>query len=164
MTRSLAVAAIIGLAAGVAQPTEPDLVTLPMGTEIALVTVTPLSSKTNVKGDLIALKTADDVRVSGQLVIPAGTDATGQISDAQAKGAMGMSGRLAVRPLFIRIGDRTVRLGGATSEKASVTAGAVVGMVVLTPGFTGRSASIPPGTRLSGYVTHAIELPVPLKP
>ena len=139
MIRLFEIATVIGSMASVGQTTAPGLVTLPMGTEIALVTVTPLSSKINVKGDLITLKTADDVKVSGQLLIPAGTDAIGQISEAQAKGAMGMSGKLAVRPLYIRIGDRTVRLGGAISEKASVTTGAVIGMAVLTPGFTSAS-------------------------
>lgn len=147
------------LCAVAAQAADDKSITLPMGTEIVLETAVPLSSKTNVKGDLIPLKTVEDVRVKGHLLIAAGAEAVGQISDAQAKGAMGMSGRLAIRPLYIRIGDRTVRLGGATSEKGSVTAGAVVGMVVLTLGITGRSASIPQGTKLSAYVNRAIDLP-----
>lgn len=134
--------------------------TLPMGTEIPLVTATPLSSKTSVKGDLVALKTAEEVRAGGHLLIAAGTDVVGQVSDARAKGAMGMTGKLAIRPLYIRVGDRTVRLGGATSEKATVTAGAVIGMAVLTPGFTGRSAMIPQGTKIVGFVEHSIDLPI----
>ena len=136
------------------------VVTLPMGTEIPLETATPLSSKTSAKGDLVALRTAADVMVGGHRLIPAGTDVVGEVTEARAKGAMGMSGRLAIRPLYIRLGDLTVRLGGATSEKASATAGAIVGMVVLTPGFTGRSAMIPQGTKLSGYVARPITLPV----
>lgn len=138
---------------------ETKLVTLPMGTEIPLETATPLSSKTNVKGDLIALKTVGEVSIAGHRLIPAGANVVGEVTDARAKGAMGMSGRLAIRPLYIRMGDLTVRLGGATSEKASATTGAIVGMVVLTPGFTGRSAVIPQGTKLSGYVARSIELP-----
>ena len=133
--------------------------TLPLGTEIKLETATPLSSKTSVKGDLIALKTIEDVSAGGHRLIPAGTDVVGQVSDARAKGAMGMSGKLAIRPLYIRMGDVTVRLGGAASEKASAEAGAIVGMVILTPGFTGRSAAIPQGAKLSGYVARSIALP-----
>ena len=57
-----------------------------------------LSSKTNVKGGMVARSTAADVVVFGHIVIPKGTAATGQITEAQAKGAMGMSGRLAIAP------------------------------------------------------------------
>lgn len=135
-------------------------VTLPMGTEIPLVTATTLSSKTSAKGDFVVLETAADVQVEDHLVIAAGTKVTGQVTDAQAKGALGMSGRLAIRPLYLRVGDVTVRLGGASSGKGSVTAGAVAGMVFLTPGFTGRSAVLPQGTPLSGFVERAIDLPV----
>ena len=135
-------------------------VPLPMGTEIPLETAKPLSSKTNVKGDLVELRTAADVMVTGYRLIPAGTEVIGEVTDARAKGALGMSGRLAIRPLYIRLGDLTIRLGGAASEKASTTAGAIVGMVVLTPGFTGRSAAIPQGTKLTGYVARSITLPV----
>src|SRR3546814_8668006 len=104
---------------------------VPMGLEIPLVTTTTLSSKTSVKGDFVPLETAADVLVDGHLVIAAGTQVTGQVTDAQTKGALGMSGRLAIRPLYLRAGDATVRLGGASSEKGSVTGGAIVGMVIL---------------------------------
>lgn len=134
---------------------------LPAGTEISLVTAEPLSSKTKVKGDMVALSTAADVVIEGNVVIPKGTVATGQITDAQAKGAMGMSGRLALRPLYIRMGDIFIRLGGSARGKGTVTAGAVVGMVLLTPGFTGRSAEIPEGTMLTGVVDHGVALPSP---
>jgi hypothetical protein len=135
-------------------------ITVPIGTEIPLVTSEALSSKTSVKGDFVPIETAADVRIEGQLLIPAGTKAIAQVVDAQAKGAMGMSGRLAIRPLYLRLGDSTVRLGGASSDKGSVTAGAVIGMAFLTAGFTGRSAVIPKGSKFSGYVEHAVELPI----
>lgn len=138
---------------------KPALFVLHVGTAIPLTTAQHLSSKTNVKGDMVALKTAADVLVDGHVVIAKGTAATGQVSDAQAKGAMGMSGKLAIRPLYIRVGDDFVRLGGASSTRASVTAGAVVGLAVLTPGFTGRSAVIPEGTPVEAFVEHEIELP-----
>lgn len=120
-----------------------------------------LSSKTSVKGDLVALKTADDVRIEGQTVVPKGTLATGQVIEARAKGALGMSGKLGLRPLFMTLGNQTIRLAGNTSDKGSVSAGAVVGMAVLTPGFTGRSATIPTGTRLTAYVERTTVLIVP---
>lgn len=157
--RRLALSILVASLAGLSAASAEMMVPLPMGTEIKLETATPLSSKTSVKGDLVALKTVEDVSANGHRLIPAGTDVVGQVSDARAKGAMGMSGKLAIRPLYIRMGDVTVRLGGATSERASAEPGAIIGMVILTPGFTGRSAAIPQGTKLSGYVARSIELP-----
>lgn len=134
---------------------------IPVGAEIPLATDQDLSSKMNVKGDMVALVTTADVVVSGKVVIPKGTPATGQVAEARAKGALGMSGKLAIRPLYIRMGDTYIRLSGVSADKGSVTAGAVVGMIVLTPGFTGRSAYIPKGTKLSAFVEHAVTMTLP---
>lgn len=136
-------------------------VTLSADTEIQLETVAPLSSKTNVKGDIVALRTASDVLVDGRIVVPKGAMASGQISDARAKGALGMSGRLVVQPLYMMVGSTTVRLEGNAANRGSVSAGAVIGMAVLTPGFTGRSATIPAGTRLVAYVSRSTAVTVP---
>ena len=127
-------------------PAEAATVVVPMGTDVRLATAQPLSSKTNVKGDLVPLTVTEDVTIEGRVVIPAGTPAVGQISDARAKGAMGMNGRIVIRPLYLQVNGRTVRLTGSEREKGSVAAGAVVGMAVLGPAFTGRSANIPIGT------------------
>jgi len=133
-------------------------VSLPVGTNIPLVTVSALSSATNVKGDLVALKTEDDVLIDGAIAIPKGTEAIGQIADAQAKGALGMSGRLVIRPLYLRLGSTVVRLSGAMTGKGSVATGAVVGLVMLNPGFTGRSATVPAGTKVGAIVEKSVTL------
>lgn len=122
------------------------------GTLIRLETTKPLSSKTNVKGDMVALRTVEDVKLGDRILIPRGTEAMGQVVDARAKGAMGMSGRLTLAPLYVRVRGRTVRLIGQSADKGSVTAGAVVGMALLSPGFTGRSAEIADGTQFAAYV------------
>jgi hypothetical protein len=116
------------------------------------VTVDALSSKRNVKGDMIALRTSADVRVDDRVIIPGGTPAVGQISDARAKGAMGMNGKVAVRPLYLRIGATIVRLKGQAAAKGTAEAGAVIGIIVLTPGFTGRNGTIAAGTKIAAEV------------
>lgn len=127
-------------------------VTLAAGTEIPIETSEALSSKTDVKGKIVAMAVASDVRVDGTLALPKGTPVTGQIVDAQATGGFGTSGRLVVRPLYLQIGGRTVRLSGATSEKRGVSAGGVVGLLTLTGAISGRSATIPAGTPILGAV------------
>lgn len=134
--------------------------TLPAGHSIALVTTGEVSSKTARKGDLVPLKTEQDVTIGGRVVIPAGTPATGQITLARAKGALGQSGKLELQPLYLRVGDSTVRLDGNSTGKGSITAGGVVGIALLTPGISGRSAKIPVGTKVASFVVRAVELPV----
>lgn len=112
-----------------------------------------------MKGDLVPLTVDEDVIVGGRIAIPKGSSATGQVADARAKGALGMSGKLLIRPLYVRIGDNTVRLTGAIDDKGSVTAGAITGMVLLTPGFTGRSAAVPAGTKIVAVVERSVSLP-----
>jgi len=134
-------------------------ITVPLGTRVMLATTTDLTSRSNVKGDIVPLRVDEDVAIDGRRVIARGAAAVGQIIDARAKGAMGMSGRLVLRPLYLRVGERVIRLSGQSVDKASVTAGAVLGSVAIGPVFTGRSASIPSGTRLSAVVEKTVQLP-----
>ena len=159
MAALLLVLACVAPAAAQSRPTTTTL-TLPVGTPVALETVVPLSSRTSVKGDLVPLRVAENILSAGVVVIPRGTEAVGQIADARAKGAMGMSGRLLVRPLYLRASGSVVRLTGQVSEHASVTGGAVLGTVVLRmPAFTGRSAVVPAGTRFEGAIERSVTLP-----
>jgi hypothetical protein len=156
MTASLGCACLWVTVAFAQQP-----ITLPIGTPVKLVTLDALSSKTSAKGDLVRLQTSADVMVNGVVAIPAGTAATGQIADARAKGAMGMSGKLLIRPLFLRAGSTTVRLSGQALERASVSAGAVIGTVATAlPVFTGRSAVVPAGSPVAGVVERTVTLSV----
>jgi len=154
MNRRLVGAVVCIASAGLLCGTQAEAATVvvPMGTDVRLATAQPLSSKTNVKGDLVHLTVAENVRIDDHVVIPAGTPAVGQISDARAKGAMGMNGRLVIRPLYLQVNGRTVRLTGSEREKGSVAAGAVVGMAVLGPAFTGRSANVPVGTPILAMI------------
>lgn len=148
-------AALLGATTSVA---EAQPITLQAGDPLVLETVSPLSSKTSVKGDLIDLRVIRDVIADGRIAIPAGTAAKGQIADARAKGGLGMSGRLFVRPLYLETGGQIVRLRGRTAEKGSISAGGVVGLVMLTPAFSGRSATIPAGTEIPGEVEKPVTI------
>lgn len=136
------------------------VVTLPKGHPVPLVTDIALSSKTHVKGAMVPLRTASDVKVDGVIVIPAATEVAGQISDARATGGLGVSGRLAVRPLYLRVGKSLVRLAGATGDEASVGVGGVIGLAFV-PAVSGRSASIPAGSALTSTVAKDVALSVP---
>lgn len=158
LARLIVLALLLQIPATGLYAARPGELLLKAGTSIQLETVQPVSSKTAAKGDLVDLIVRDDVLVEGRVVVSRGTPAIGQISDARAKGAMGMSGRLMLRPLYIRLSDTTVRIDGEASDKGSVTAGAVIGLAILSAGFTGQSAELLKGTLLTGHVLRDISL------
>jgi hypothetical protein len=135
-------------------------VTLRLGTPVPLVTAAPLSSKTHAKGDMVELRTAADVLVDGVVAVPAGTPVTGQVVESRGTGGMGTTGHLAIRPLYITSGARIVRLAGAAKGSGRTGADTVLGMVLLTPLLSGRSAVIPAGTAIDAVVEKSVALPV----
>ena len=155
MIRASGIAAFLLLvvpAAVVAQP-----VPVRAGAHLTLVTSEDLSSKTTAKGDMVALRLAQDFSIDGRVVIPAGTSAVGQVSDARASGGLGVSGKLVIKPLYVRVRDVTIRLKGISSERASVDSGVVVG-VALVGVASGHSVTIPAGAMLAAEVEKDVSL------
>jgi hypothetical protein len=126
--------------------------TVPAGATVPLETVAELSSKTSRKGDPVTLRTTADLIIGGEIVVPKGSPAMGEIGDMRPKGALGQRGKLSLRPLYVTHKGQTIRLTGAAGTTGTVEAGAIIGIVILTPGFTGKSATIPAGTALSASV------------
>jgi hypothetical protein len=133
--------------------------TLNEGMVIPLETAEALTTKKAAKGNPVRLRAAADVSVDGRVVIPRGHPATGEISLARAKGMMGQRGKLAIQPLYLQIGGTTVRLRGVASTTGKVDGGAILGMIVITPGFTGKSATLPEGSKLDAAVMRSVTLP-----
>lgn len=132
------------------------------GTEIRLVTLTELSSKHSKVGERFDLEVSDDVMLNGRVVIPQGARAVGEITRSTKKGMWGKSGKLETRLLYVRVGDRNVRISGAVGDKGKAGTAGVVGAVLVAPvvGFfvTGTSAVLPPRTVTVGYLD--ADLPV----
>lgn len=124
---------------------------LRQGTEIRLVTLTELNSKRNRVGERIDMEVQESVQLNGQTVIPAGTRAVGEITLRKGKGMWGKSGKLEFRPLYVKLGDRQIRISAnATRDKGKAGTAGVVAAVAFLPvaGFlvTGTSARIPAQT------------------
>lgn len=131
-------------------------VLIPRGTEILLVTTMPLSSERNVKGDLIRMTVSNDVVVQGQVVIPRGSIAVGELTRAERKGAFGSSGKLEARMLYVTVDGAKYRIGGSVGVRGrSGTTGTVAtALAVGTLAFvvTGKRAEIATGSPISAYV------------
>lgn len=131
-------------------------VTIAAGTLIPLETAAELTSNNVVMGSLVRFRVAGDVRVDGVVVIAKGTEAIGQVTDARERGAMGMSGKLSIRPLYLRAGQAIVRLKGSANRNMGVSAGGAASIIFNPLFFTGRNAVIPAGTAVPAEVEKAV--------
>jgi hypothetical protein len=117
------------------------------------------------EGQQFRMSVANDVRLGNVVVIPAGSPATGEITDLRRKGMWGKSGRINARVLNVRVGDRLIRLTGTFNDKGVTGTAGVVGAIVLVPiaGFflTGTSAKIPAGGGVKAFLDEDLQIAMP---
>jgi hypothetical protein len=142
---------------------------LRVGTVIPLRLVEELTTKGKKLrvGDRFHLETSEPVMVQGVNVIPVGSPAMGEITDARNKGMWGKSGHLAARILYVTVNGRQIRLSGAFDDKGvagGVGAVAVSALVFWPAGFfmTGTSAMVPIGSIVKGFVDEDVPLAIPV--
>ncbi len=135
-----------------------DVSVLRSGTSVPLKMAEALTTKgKNLKvGYRFQMETAEPIMVNGQIVIPTGSPATGEITEVRNKGMWGKSGRINARVLYVRANGRQIRMTGQLDDKGTTGTVGVVGAVALLPvaGFfmTGTSANIPLGAPVTGFI------------
>lgn len=128
------------------------------GTPIALTMSEELTTKGKKLrvGQRFQLAVAEDLVIDGQIVVPAGSPATGEITEVRNKGMWGKSGAINARLLFLRANGRQIRLSGALDDKGVTGTAGVVGAIAFVPvaGFfvTGTSAVIPLGAPVNAFI------------
>lgn len=138
---------------------------LRVGTEVPL----RLREELTTKGKKIRvgyrfqLETSEPVIVNGVTVIPTGSPAVGEITNARNKGMWGKSGKLNARILYVTVNGRQIRLTGQFDDKGTaggIAAVAVSAVVFLPAGFfmTGTSAKIPAGAIVKAFVDEDVPL------
>lgn len=141
----------------VAQPTTQTVdgaIRVPAGTIIDLVTTNAISSKKNVKGDLLYLQVASPVIVGDVTAIAPGTVVVAQLTRAEERNTFGRSGKLDVQLLYAELPGGPLRVSGLLLARGKKDAGdgAATALAFIALPFiaTGRSAEIPAGTEVSG--------------
>jgi hypothetical protein len=129
------------------------------GTEIPVRLMTKLTTKNKALrvGQRFDVETAEPIYLDGKIVIPVGTPGQGEITTVRNKGMWGKSGHFDLRLLYLRVGDRRIRLRGVADDKGvagGLGAAAVSAIVFLPAGFfmTGTSAVLPAGTIVKGFL------------
>jgi hypothetical protein len=137
------------------------------GTEVPLRMEEALDSNDKAlrEGQQIRMSVASDVRLGNVVVIPAGSIATGEITDIRRKGMWGKSGRINARALNVRVGDRLIRLTGTFDDKGVTGTAGVVAAIAFVPiaGFfmTGTSAKIPSGGGVKAFLDEDLTIAMP---
>lgn len=137
------------------------------GTDIPLRMEEALDSNDKAlrEGQQVRMSVASDVRLGSVVVIPAGSPATGEITDLRRKGMWGKSGRINARALNVRVGDRLIRLTGNFDDKGVTGTAGVVAAIAFVPiaGFfmTGTSAKIPAGGGVKAFLDEDLTIAVP---
>lgn len=157
--------------AQIAAPASPALTVGPAsatilrtGTEIQLKLQEALSTegKKLRVGQHFQLAVVEPVMVGGQVVIPVGAPATGEITEVRNKGMWGKSGHLTATLLFVSVNGRQIRLNGTFDDKGVTGTGGVVAAAVLIPvvGFftTGTSARVAMGSQVKGFIGEDVPL------
>jgi len=143
-------------------------VTLPSNTEVILRMTDDLTTKGGqIKvGHVFRLTVAFDVRSQGNVVIPAGTPATGEVTMRTGKAVFGKSGKMEVELRNIDLNGRRIPVTGKYLQAGEGNTLAAVGAVFLAAGLmfvTGKSAVIPRGRELVAYTITPEPFPVPAR-
>lgn len=116
-------------------------------------------------GQQFRMTVANPVMLGNATVIPAGSIATGEITDVRRKGMWGKSGRINARVINVRVGDRLIRLTGNFDDKGVTGTAGVVTAIALVPiaGFfvTGTSAQIPAGSGVKAFLDEDLTIAIP---
>lgn len=143
------------------------LLPVPAGTTLAFEMVDSLSSKTSQRGDRFSLRLVEPLMLDGQLLIPAGTLAVGEVVHADRARGSGQAGELILAARTIQVGDTTVALRSfspaASGAGLDRTGTASKLSLVFTPAafmIRGGEKELPAGS----LVTAKTRAPVELRP
>lgn len=131
-------------------------ITIPDGTELTVVTLEEITSKTATEGDPLTFKVDEDVKVNNHVVIARGTLVKGVVANAKKNGRMGKAGALSIRiESTTTVDDQKVKLRASKGKEGDDKTGTTVALVVLFGplGFLkkGKDAKIKEGTKIKAF-------------
>lgn len=149
-------AALVATAAIFPSATTAQTYVVPVGYPVSLMTRTELTTKENRAGERFNLEVAEAVVLNGNIVIPVGTPAVGEIVRSERNGHFGKRGEIVVRVLHIETPSMRIPLAGNASDKGvSGTAAMLATTLLVSPLgvlIHGTSGRIPAGSRVDAYL------------
>jgi hypothetical protein len=130
---------------------------LAKGTMVRLMVLNEVNSRDHHAGHRFALRVDEDVKIDGITVIPIGAKGWGEVVGAQGTGAVGKSGRMATRLLYVEVKGQQIPLDGQREAAGSGGTGqAVVSLIAFGPLgllMKGNNATLKAGEIINGYTT-----------
>ncbi len=125
---------------------------IPDGTIIRVIIIDSLNSGTSHQNDRVHFEVAEDVMVSGVIVIAKGAPALGHVTEAEPKGKWGHEGKLAFTVDYAKAVDGTnVRLRASSAQGGGDSKAAL--MLGLSGAFKhGKDIDVAKGTAMDAYV------------
>ena len=147
-------------------PPEYRDLTVPAGTTLTLALDTPLASNTSQREDRVRAGIRSDVSVDGIIVIPAGSEMTGEVTDAEASGKVEGRARLAFDFRSLTARDVTYDIttsrvvyeaqGTKQADATKIGIGAAAGAII--GGLAGGKKGAAVGTAVGGGAGTAVVL------
>jgi len=136
---------------------------LARGTEVHLRLLESVGSNTHKRGDRFKLEVAEVVSVDGELIVPAGSPAIGEVIHAAKPGASGKAGELILVVRWLRAGDHEVKLRSFTAgngeDRYALATGLGVTLGIPALFVVGKNLVLPAGTDVYAKVTADTTLP-----
>ena len=145
-------------------PVTPITIQLPAGTRVTLETTRIISSETLQIGQMVDFKVTSDVKVNGNVVIPAGSLATGQVMRTDKPKALGKQGKIEIEIKSVKAVDgQDIPLSGSPlfregedKQTLAIVLGVLVCLLCLL--IKGKNAVIPSGTSVTSNVAANSEI------
>jgi|KBSSwiS6_1023812.scaffolds.fasta_scaffold31621_2 hypothetical protein len=140
--------------APIADPSPKPLL-LRQDTPVELMAVKEVSTADAIAGTRFKVRVNKAVMAESKLVIPVGSWAYGEVTDAIDSGGLGKSGRMTARLLYVQMGDAQIPLSGDISARG--TGAGSAGVAILFTGWAGffhrgNNAKIKAGEILTGFI------------
>ncbi|WP_267382103.1 MULTISPECIES: hypothetical protein [unclassified Sphingomonas] len=128
----------------------------PMGTPLRLTSRVELNTKDNHAGDRFYLEVAEPLLYRGQVVVPVGSMAVGEVMRSERNGHFGKSGQLEIRLDYVETPSGPVRISGRLARKGTGQEVLAIGggVVVAWPMFLihGTSGRLAADTMVTAYL------------
>ena len=147
-----------------ASPHNGPVAHFPMGTELQLTTRTELNTKYSNAGDRFYLEVAEPLMYRGQVVVPVGSVAVGEVAQSERNGYFGKKGKMAVRLLYVQTPSGPVRLSGRLTRDGTgqglvaIGGAAIVAWPMLF--IHGTSGRLPADTAMTAYLADELRFTV----
>lgn len=127
-------------------------------TRVSMRTLSELTSRDTKRGQKFNLEVTEDVIEEGQVVIPAGSRAVGEVTNVIPKRTWGKPGKIEARILYAIAGDRQIAITGdlvhqGESRKKQVIRASLLIAPIVGFWMKGRDAVLPAYSAAVGFMS-----------